>query len=82
MSVTAKIRGMLKSSEKKQIELGNYFGMMKQTMQNKMARDSWSASDLIKVADFLGAKLAFIFPDGSQTVLTMDDLREKAEEKP
>ena len=43
MSVSDKVKGLLALSGKRQIELADYFGMTKQTMSNKMARDSWSA---------------------------------------
>jgi len=69
VSVSDIIRGLLALSGKKQIELANEFGMSKQTMGNKFARNSWFASDLIKVASFCGCKLAFILPDGQQLII-------------
>lgn len=69
MVVSNKIKAVLAICEKKQIDLAEYFGMSKQSMNNKMNRDSWSAKDLIKVAEFTGSKVAFVFPNGQQIVL-------------
>lgn len=66
MSVSDKVKGMLALTGKKQIELADAFGMSKQTMGNKIARDSWSASDLAKAAQFCGCYLAILMPDGQQ----------------
>ena len=73
MSVSDKVKGLLALSGKKQIELASSFGMSKQTMGNKMARGSWSGSDLAKVADFCGCKLAFIMPDGQQIIIEAEE---------
>lgn len=72
MAISGKIKGLLAICGKKQNELAEAFGMSKQTMSNKMARESWSASDLVKVADLCGCKVAFILPDGQQIILTSD----------
>ena len=69
MSTSDKVKGLLALSGKKQIELAEYFGMTKQTMGNKMARDSWSAKDLVKVAEFVGCKVGFLLPDGQHIFL-------------
>lgn len=69
MSVSDKVKGLLALSGKKQIDLAAYFGMSKQVMSNKMARDSWSAKDLAKVADFVGCKVGFVLPDGQHIFL-------------
>lgn len=76
MAISDKIKGLLMLSGKKQIELASHFGMSKQTMSNKFARNSWFASDLVRVAAFCGCKLAFIMEDGQQLIIT-DDLCEK-----
>ena len=69
MSVSDKVKGLLALSGKRQIELADYFGMTKQTMSNKMARDSWSAKDLAKVAEFAGCRVGFVLPDGQHICL-------------
>ena len=71
------MKGLLALSGKRQIELADYFGMTKQTMSNKMARDSWSAKDLARVAEFVGCKIGFLLPDGQHIFLEAElDLEE------
>ena len=72
MSVSNKVKGLLAFRGRKQIDLAAHFGMSKQTMSNKFARNSWFATDLIKVANFCGCKLAFVLPDGQQIIIEDD----------
>jgi len=76
MSISQKIKSALNLGKKKQIDMAEYMGMKKQTLGNKFSRDSWSASDLIKVADLTGSKLALTFPDGSQVLFTIEEAHE------
>lgn len=69
MSVTEKVKALLALSGKKQVELAKEFDMSPQTMSNKMARGSWSAADLAKVAAFCGCELAFVFPNGEKIII-------------
>ena len=69
MSISDKVKGMLALTGKRQIELAEEFGMSKQVMSNKMARDSWSASDLAKAARFCGCYLSITMPDGQQIII-------------
>lgn len=78
MSVSSKIKALLAMGEKKQIDLAEHFGMTKQSMNNKISRDSWSAEDLISVADFCGCKLAFICPDGQHIYLSGENEHKKS----
>lgn len=72
MTVSNKVKSVLALTERKQNELAEYFGMSKQTMNNKMSRDSWSGKDLARVAKFVGGQLVFILPDGQQIKITLD----------
>lgn len=74
MSVSDKVKCVLTLCGKKQLELAEYFGMSKQTMSNKMARESWSAADLAKVAAFTGSKLFFEMPDGQRISIDSGDI--------
>ena len=69
MPISDKLKGLLALSGKRQIDLADTFGMSKQTMNNKLSRDSWSGRDLAKVAEFCGCKLAFVLPDGQLIVI-------------
>lgn len=72
MSMSDNVKALLTLTGKKQMQLASCFGMAKQAMNNKMRRDSWSANDLAKVAEFCGYKLAFIGPNGTQITLNYD----------
>ena len=72
MSVSNIVKGLLAIRGKNRLDLATCFGMTKQTMSNKFARNSWFATDLIKVADFCGCKLAFILPSGQQIIIEDD----------
>ncbi len=69
MAVSNKVKALLAMCNKRQIELAQIFSMSKQSMNNKFAKDSWSAKDLIKVAEFTGCKVAFVLPDGQQIII-------------
>lgn len=69
MNTSDTVKGLLALSGKRQIELAEYFGMTKQAMSNKFARNSWNAVDLKKTADFCGCALAFIMPNGQQIII-------------
>ena len=77
MSVSNIVKGLLAIRGIKQIDLAAHFGMSKQTMSNKFARNSWSATDLARAADFCDCKLAFILPDGQQIVIEDDEAKSK-----
>ena len=69
-TVSSKVKMLLGFYGRKQNELLGCLNMgSKQSINNKMARDSWSAQDLATVADFLGCKVGFILPDGSYIYL-------------
>jgi len=50
-------------------------------LSNKFYRDSFSAGDLIKIADFLGCSLAFIVDDAQKIILDINDIKPAAETK-
>lgn len=77
MSISDKVKGILALSGRKQTELAVEYGMSRQSMGNKFARGSWSASDLARVAKFCGGELAVILPDGQK--ITIDPDEPKAE---
>ena len=73
MNVSSQIKALLALTGKKQADLIPVLGMAnKQSLSNKIVGERWSASDLIKIADFTGCKLAFILPDGERVVLATD----------
>lgn len=81
MSVSSKVKSVLAYYGKRQIDLAEYFGMTKQTMGNKMNRDSWSAKDLAKVAEFVGCKVAFVLSDDQQINIDVPEDTEKSSDE-
>jgi len=60
MAVADKIKAFLKIKGKDTAALAEHLHISKQALSNKYYRDSFSAEDLIKIADFLKCDLAFI----------------------
>lgn len=58
-TITQRIKSLLALNNKKAVELAAYMGLSPQSLHNKMARGSFSADDLIKIAEFTGSKLLF-----------------------
>lgn len=54
------IKAMVSLKGKTMTELAQYLGMSRQALSNKFYRDSFSGDDLLKIANFLDCKLAFI----------------------
>jgi len=75
--VSDKIRSILALSGKRPADLAKLYGTSQQSMNNKLSQSRFSAEDLIRIADFTGCKVAFIFPDGGQVFLSPDDVRPK-----
>lgn len=70
MSVTNSIRALLQMKGLKQGDLLPVFGLANvQSLSNKFRGERWSAADLVKVAEFAGARLAFILPNGERIVI-------------
>ena len=76
MSVSDKIKAGLKLEGKKIEELAEMLNISRQSMSNKFYRDSFSAEDLIKIADFLGYSLAFV-SNNQNITFSMDDIKQK-----
>lgn len=76
MVVADKIKALLKLQGKKTEDLAEALGLAsKQALYNKFNRDSFTASDLIKAADFLNCGLNFETKEGQKITLTVDDIK-------
>lgn len=75
MAVSTKIKALLNLSGKDHAGLAEYLGIGKQALSNKFYRDSFSAADLVKVADFTESRLCFLFPDGNKVVIDTNDIK-------
>jgi transcriptional regulator with XRE-family HTH domain len=79
MSVANKVKAVLNINGKKNRELAKYLGLASpQALTNKFNRGSFSAEDLIKVADFLDCELAFNLPNDQKIVFDISDIRATA----
>lgn len=76
------IRTALAKGKKKQTDLATVCQCKPAVIYSKMQRSSWSASDLARVADTVGAQLVFVFPDGELLRILEDRpvARKKAKE--
>ena len=77
MVISTKIKALMALSLRKNAQLAGYFGISPQSMNNKISRGSFSAEDLIKVAEFTDCQLFFELDNGQRIYLRMkDDNRE------
>lgn len=73
MTVSAAVKALIASANIKQGDLRKPLGVGSvQAVSNKFRLNRWSASDLVAVADFAGAKLAFLLPDGDRILISDD----------
>lgn len=77
--ITDKIKALLTMKGRKNIELAAHLGMTPQSLQNKLNRGSFSAEDLIKIADFADASLILEIDAQQRIVLDPSDIRQKSE---
>lgn len=77
MAVSTKIKALLNLSGKDHAGLAAHLGISKQALSNKFYRDSFSAADLVKVADYTESRLSFVFPDGNKVVVDSADFRQE-----
>ena len=74
MSITNKVRAAINLSGKSKTELANYLNTSSQSLSNKLSRGSFSAADLIKIADFTGSTLLFEFEENQKIKLGIEDI--------
>ena len=72
MTVSGCVKAVLSYCGKMQLDLAEYFGMTKQSFNNKIRFDRWTAKDLAKVAAFVGGKLMIVLPNGQQILIDVD----------
>lgn len=77
MSIAGKVKGLLASNGKGHAGLASALGISSQALSNKFYRDSFTANDLIVVAEYTGCTLAFLSDSGSKTVLDRSDIKTK-----
>ena len=75
MSVTDKVRAAITISGKSKTGLAEHLGISSQSLSNKLSRGSFSAEDLIKIADYTGSTLLFEFEENQKIKLLKEDIR-------
>ena len=73
MSVSNTVRMAISGKGMNQASLAKAWGVSSAAIGNKFYRDSWSAEDLMKVAEITGGKLALIYPDGQQLLFLAEE---------
>lgn len=74
MTVSSKIKALLKLKNVEHSALAEYLGISKQALSNKLFRGSFSATDLIRIANFLKCDLSFISDDGQRITIDITDI--------
>lgn len=77
MTVSSKIKSLLKMQNAEHSALAEHLGISKQAFSNKLYRGSFSAQDLIIIADFLKCDLSFIVGE-SKITLDINDIEGNA----
>ncbi len=73
MTISDGVKAALQVSGKKQKDLMEVFDTTKQGISTKVTKDRWFGRDLVKVANMVGADLAFVFPNGTIIKLQNDE---------
>lgn len=69
MSATSAIKDRLKDIGMSQIELANQIGITRQNLNNKLARDNFTARELDKICQVLKLKLTAISEEGKEYII-------------
>ena len=70
MSISDIVTMALTKGNKAKLDLVGVLGVSsRNAVYNKFGRESWSAEDLARVADFTGGKLMIVYPDGQQILI-------------
>ncbi len=75
MAISGKIKALLSLKGKDHSGLAKHLGISSQALSNKFYRDSFSAADLIKIADYFDCSLAFIVDDAQKIILDKGDIK-------
>lgn len=67
--VKTAVKMALLHSGKKQLELGERFGMSAASISNKVRYGRISWDDLALIAEFTGGKLMIVYPDGEKITI-------------
>lgn len=74
MAVSDKIRALLKMTRKTQTGLAEKMDISRQALSNKLYRESFSAEDLIRIAEYTEVTLLFSKDENNRVVLEVEDI--------
>jgi hypothetical protein len=74
MSISNMLDSILMLKNKTRKEFASFLNTSPQALNNKFARCSFSAYDLLKLAEFCDCELSFTFSNGSKVVLDISDI--------
>ena len=77
MSITSKVRAIMLLREKSTRDMGALIGVEEQSFRNKLARQSFTVDDLVKIAEALDAKLYMELGENQRVLFEMSDLPDK-----
>lgn len=79
MNLSDKIKALVKEKKRHNKDLMGCLSVKStQALSNKYARNTFTAEELVKIADFLGVELAFL--DGDKTIaITLEDVQKPAD---
>jgi len=77
MAIKNKLNFLIKEQGKARADIAKALNISEGALSNKFNRDSYSAEDLIKIADCLGVSLALI-GGRQQIIFDLDDIRENS----
>jgi len=80
MSVANKVRMLTSFKRKNAVQMAKHMQIHPQSYRNKLTRDSFSAWDLIEIAEALGGRM-FIEVDGQSIAFGVEDLPPERLEK-
>lgn len=75
MSVSDKIKALLAIRGKKNNDLAEFLNISPQSMRNKFSRGSFSADELIRIANFLDCSLVFELENSQKITLDLSDIK-------
>jgi len=80
VSVSKAVRMALTKGNKRQTDLVKALGLSSsQSVFLKLQKERWTGTDLAKVAELTGGKLAFFYPDGTEIRIPQANPEESAE---
>ena len=73
VSVSDSVRMALTRAGISQTGLAKIWETKPQAIYNKLNLERWTGTDLARIAQITGGKLAFVYPDGTQIVIPQED---------